>query len=123
MYNSAVEGELEATKQAKEREKEHFEAQLAQQQESARRTQDKLQVENSVSSFSSHTSAVQFYSLLSLPPQVMAGQLEALEEFRVNKERLEEEARMRVAEIERLKKEQEEMMYSLEKKAVLDRDR
>lgn len=53
----------------------------------------------------------------------MQGQLEALEEFRENKEQLEEEARLRVAEIERLKKEQEEMMYSLEKKAVLDRDR
>lgn len=53
MYNAALEGELEATKQAKEKEKEHFEAQLVQQQESARRTQDKLQVENSVSSFSS----------------------------------------------------------------------
>lgn len=53
----------------------------------------------------------------------MQGQLEALEEFRENKEKLEEEARERVAEIERLKREQEEMVYSLEKKAVLDRDR
>lgn len=53
MYNAALEGELEATKQAKEKEKEHYEAQLAQQQESARRTQDKLQVENSVSSLNS----------------------------------------------------------------------
>lgn len=53
----------------------------------------------------------------------MQGQLEALEEFRENKEKLEEEARQRVAEIERLKREQEEMVYRLEKKAVLDRDR
>lgn len=53
----------------------------------------------------------------------MHGQLEALEDFRENKERLEEEARERRVEIERLKKEQEDLVYSLEKKAVLDRDR
>ena len=55
--------------------------------------------------------------------QVLQGQLEALEDFRVNKERLEAEARKRVAEIERLKQEQEDVVYDLEKKAVLDRDR
>ena len=53
----------------------------------------------------------------------MQGQLEALEDFRQNKERLEEEARERRAEIERLKMEQEDVVYSLEKKAVLERDR
>ena len=53
----------------------------------------------------------------------MQGQLKALEEFRKNKDRLEKEARQRVEEIERLKREQEEIVYSLEKKSVLDRDR
>lgn len=43
-----LEGELEAVKQAKVKEREQLEAQLAQQKEEARRAQDKLQVENSV---------------------------------------------------------------------------
>ena len=55
--------------------------------------------------------------------QVLQRKLDALEEFRLNKERLEEEARERAAEIDRLKKEKEEVVYNLEKKAVLDRDR
>ena len=55
--------------------------------------------------------------------QVLQGKLGALEEFRVNKERLEEESREMAAEIERLKKEKEDVVYSLEKKAVLDCDK
>ena len=46
--SAALEGELEAVKQAKAKEREQLEAQLAQQKEEARRAQDKLQVENSV---------------------------------------------------------------------------
>ena len=41
----------------------------------------------------------------------------------MNKERLEEESREMAADIERLKKEKEDVVYSLEKKAVLDRDK
>ena len=59
----------------------------------------------------------------STPLQVLQTKLDALEEFRVNKERLEQEGRERAAEIERLMKGKEEAVYSLEKKAVLDRDR
>jgi hypothetical protein len=99
--NAALEAELEALRHSTEKEKEQLETQLAQQKEESRRAQDKLQVENSV----------------------LQGQLEALEEFRENKDRLEEEARERVAEIERLRREQEDVVYSLEKKTVLDRDR
>ena len=54
---------------------------------------------------------------------MLQGQLEALEEFRESKERLEQEGRQKEAEIEKLKAEQEEVVYSLEKKSVLDRDR
>ena len=67
--------------------------------------------------------AYKLLSTVSSPGQVLQGQLEALEEFRENKDRLEEEARERVAEIERLRREQEDVVYSLEKKTVLDRDR
>ena len=49
MDTAALEGELEAVKQAKVEEREQLEAQLVQQKEEARRAQDKLQVENSVS--------------------------------------------------------------------------
>ena len=67
--------------------------------------------------------AINLHVYVPPPGQVLQGQLEALEEFRENKDRLEEEARERVAEIERLKREQEEVVYSLEKKSVLDRDK
>ena len=48
MESAALEGELEAVKQAKVEEREQLESQLAQQKEEARRAQDRLQVENSV---------------------------------------------------------------------------
>ena len=48
MSTAALEGELEAVKDSKAKEKEQLEAQLVQQKEEARRAQDKLQVENSV---------------------------------------------------------------------------
>ena len=55
--------------------------------------------------------------------QVLQGKLDELEEFRLNKERLEKEGREMAAEIERLKQEKEEVVYGLEKKAVLNCDR
>jgi septal ring factor EnvC (AmiA/AmiB activator) len=96
-----IEGELEALQRTREEEREQLETQMAQQKEDTRRAQDKLQEENGV----------------------LQGKLGALEEFRVNKERLEEESREMAAEIERLKKEKEDVVYSLEKKAVLDCDK
>ena len=45
---SALEGELETVRRAKEEEREQLEAQMVQQKEEARRAQDKLQEENSV---------------------------------------------------------------------------
>ncbi|CAI8048879.1 Cilia- and flagella-associated protein 157 [Geodia barretti] len=98
---ATIEGELETLRRAREEEREQLEAQISQQEEDARRAQDKLQEENGV----------------------LQGKLDALEEFRVNKERLEEESREMAADIERLKKEKEDVVYSLEKKAVLDRDK
>ena len=50
--NAMLEGELEAVRQSKEKERVQLEAQLAQQKEESRRAQDKLQVENGVSSYS-----------------------------------------------------------------------
>ena len=54
---------------------------------------------------------------------MLQGQLEALESFRVNKEKLEAEMKRREEQIEQMSKEHAEALYELEKKAVLDKDR
>lgn len=55
--------------------------------------------------------------------KVLQGQLESLENFRVNKDKLEKELRSKDELIEEQKKEHSEALYKLEKKAVLDKDR
>ena len=104
-------------RQAKAEEREQLEGQLAQQKEEARRVQDKLQEEKNVRR--KNDGCISECCVL----QVLQGKLDELEEFRLNKERLEKEGREMAAEIERLKQEKEEVVYGLEKKAVLNCDR
>ncbi len=55
--------------------------------------------------------------------RVLQGQLESLEEFRLNKEKLEADMERMEEALEQQKREHEETLYKLEKKAVLDKDR
>ena len=55
--------------------------------------------------------------------KVLQGQLESLENFRLNKEKIEEEMQRKDKLIEQRKQEHEEALYRLEKKAILDKDR
>jgi len=55
--------------------------------------------------------------------KLLQGQLESLENFRLNKEKLEAELRRKEEMIEQQKHEHSEALYRLEKKAVLDKDR
>ena len=55
--------------------------------------------------------------------KVLQGQLESLEQFRLNKEKLEAEMRRKDELIEQQRREHSEKLYKLEKKAVLDKDR
>lgn len=55
--------------------------------------------------------------------KVLQGQLESLENFRLNKDKLEAEMREKEELIEQMKKEHGQALYNLEKKAVLDKDR
>ena len=54
---------------------------------------------------------------------MLQGQLESLENFRLNKEKLEAEMTRKDEVIEQQQREHEEALYQLEKKAVLDKDR
>lgn len=81
--------------------REKFEQQIAQLKEDSQRALDQAAVEN----------------------KVLQGQLESLENFRLNKERLEAEMRQKEERIEQQQKEHSEALYRLEKKAVLDKDR
>ena len=54
---------------------------------------------------------------------MLQGQLESLENFRLNKEKLEAEMMRKDEVIEQQQREHEEALYQLEKKAVLDKDR
>ena len=54
--------------------------------------------------------------------KVLQGQLESLENFRLNKDKLEKELRSKEELIEQ-QKDHSEALYRLEKKAVLDKDR
>lgn len=96
-----LEEKLFALKQAKEKEREKLEAQLTALKEDSQRALDQAAMEN----------------------KMLQAQLDSLENFRLNKERLENEMKEKDETMERLKKEQEEIVYNLEKKAVLDKDR
>ena len=90
-----------ALKQAKEKEREKLEAQLTSLKEDSQRALDQAAMEN----------------------KMLQAQLDSLETFRQNKERLENELKEKDEMIEKLKKEHEEIVYNLEKKTVLDKDR
>ncbi|XP_069799152.1 cilia- and flagella-associated protein 157 [Dendropsophus ebraccatus] len=93
--------QLSGLQQAKDAEKDAYETQLAQMRHEFQETKDRLTSEN----------------------MLLAGKLASLEEFRVQKEDL--MAKFAALE-EKLRKQEEEhkdMMYTLEKKAVLDKDR
>nr|XP_033815919.1 cilia- and flagella-associated protein 157 isoform X2 [Geotrypetes seraphini] len=87
--------------QAKEADKDAFEAQLAHERHEAQEIKDQLTSEN----------------------MVLVGRLAGLEEFRLHKEDL--MARFAALEMQLKKQEEEhkEMIYNLEKKAVIDKDR
>ncbi len=55
--------------------------------------------------------------------KVLQGQLEALESFRINRDKLYAQLKEKEEKIEALEKSHEEKLYELEKKAVLDRNR
>ena len=55
--------------------------------------------------------------------KVLQGQLEALENFRLNKDKLEGEMKSKEKLLEQMKQEHSQALYKLEKKAVLDKDR
>ncbi|KAM3910986.1 cilia- and flagella-associated protein 157 [Leptodactylus fuscus] len=93
--------QLAGLQQAKDAEKDAYETQLAQMRHEFQETKDRVTSEN----------------------MLLAGKLASLEEFRVQKEGL--MAKFAALE-EKLRKQEEEhkdMMYKLEKKAVLDKDR
>ena len=96
-----LEEKLFALKQAKEKEREKLEAQLTSLKEDSQRALDEAAMEN----------------------KMLQAQLDSLEAFKQNKERLENELREKDEMMELLKKQQEEIVYNLEKKAVLDKDR
>ncbi|XP_068104064.1 cilia- and flagella-associated protein 157 [Hyperolius riggenbachi] len=98
---SDLNDQLSTLQQAKDAEKEVYEAQLAQVQHEFQDTKDRLTSEN----------------------MLLAGKLASLEEFRVQREEL----MAKFAALEEKLRSQEldnkDMMYKLEKKAVLDKDR
>ncbi len=96
-----LEDRLHHAQQVKDEQQQKLEAQVAQLKEESQRALDQAVMEN----------------------KILQGQLESLETFRQNKERIEREMVEKDEEIERLKKEHSEELYQLEKKAVLDRDR
>ena len=96
-----LEEKLFALKQAKEKERERLEALLTSLKEDSQRALDQAAMEN----------------------KMLQAQLDALESFKQNKEQLENDLKQKDEEIERWKKQHEAVVYNLEKKAVLDKDR
>lgn len=96
-----LEEKLMALKQAKEKEREKLEGQLTTLKEESQRALDQAAMEN----------------------KMLQAQLDSLENFRQNKEKLENDLKTKDEMIEQLKKEHEQIVYDLEKKAVLDKDR
>ncbi|KAM5145508.1 cilia- and flagella-associated protein 157 [Mantella aurantiaca] len=93
--------QLTGLHQAKDSEKEAYEAQLAQVRSESQENKDRLTSEN----------------------MLLAGKLASLEEFRVQKEELMAKFAALEEKLRAQEEEHKEMMYSLEKKAVLDKDR
>lgn len=96
-----LEEKLLALKQAKEKEREKLETQLTALKEESQRALDQAAMEN----------------------KMLQAQLDSLETFRQNKDKLESELKRKDEMIEQLKKQHEDMIYNLEKKAVLEKDR
>lgn len=96
-----LEEKLAALKLAKEKERERLESQLTTLKEDSQRALDQAAMEN----------------------KMLQAQLDSLESFRQNKEKLENELKSKDEMIEKLRKEHQETVYDLEKKAVLDKDR
>ncbi|KAM9324328.1 uncharacterized protein PAF06_000355 [Gastrophryne carolinensis] len=93
--------QLNGLQQAKDAEKKAYEAQLAQVRHEYQETKDRLTSEN----------------------MLLAGKLASLEEFRVQKEELMAKFAALEDKLRAQEEEHKEMMYNLEKKAVLDKDR
>lgn len=96
-----LEEKMLSLKQAKENEREKLEGQLTSLKEDSQRALDQAAMEN----------------------KMLQAQLDSLESFRQNKQKLEDDLKAKDEAIEQLKKEHEEAVYKLEKKAVLDKDR
>lgn len=96
-----LEDRLLHAQQVKDEQQKKLESQVTQLKEESQRALDQAVFEN----------------------KILQGQLDTLETFRQNKSKIEKEMVEKQEEIERLKKEHVEMIYQLEKKAVLDKDR
>ncbi len=96
-----LEEKLAFVQQAKETQQEKLEGQITQLKEDSQRSLDQAAVEN----------------------KILQSQLESLDNFRQNKDKFENEIKVRDETIEKLKNEYSEAVYSLEKKTVLDQDR
>ena len=96
-----LEERMQKLKQMKEMEREKLEAQLTTLKEDSQRALDQAAMEN----------------------KMLQAQLDALENFKQNKEKLENDLKTKDEMIEQLKRDNEEMVYNLEKKSVLDKDR
>ena len=96
-----LEERLLHAQQVKEKEKKELEVQVAQLKEESQRAINQATMENSA----------------------LQSQLDSLEAFRQNKDRIEQEMVEKQEEVEKLKAEHVETIYRLEKSAVLDKDR
>ncbi|XP_003385936.1 PREDICTED: cilia- and flagella-associated protein 157-like [Amphimedon queenslandica] len=96
-----LDDQLVALRHEKETERERLMSEISAIREEAQDRLDQLTAENTV----------------------LHATLDSLEEFKVNKEKLESELKSKQERIEELKKEFDEKIYSLEKQAVLDKDR
>lgn len=96
-----LEDRLLHAQQVKDEQQKKLEGQVAQLKEESQRALDQAVMEN----------------------KILQGQLDNLELFRQNKERIEKEMVEKQEEIEKLKAEHGEELYQLEKKAVLVKDR
>ena len=96
-----LEDQLLHAQQVKDEQQKKLEGQVAQLKEESQRALDQVIVEN----------------------KMLQGQLDTLETFRHDKNKVEKEMEEKQEEIERLKSKHEETLYQLEKKAVLDKGR
>lgn len=99
--NADFQDRLIGLQQAKDAEKDHYEVQLATLRTEMQETKDQLTSEN----------------------MVLGGKLASLEEFRVQKEDLMAKFAKMEDELEKQNKQHKEVIYNLERKAVVDKDR